>query len=179
MAVFGNLKSERASASHVLVPSSTVPPANSPDNPDTAMPPLVDAGAGTNPAPTEFCRFERAGFWVRVAATMIDFLLIGVISAFLGIGVSFPFFLLLYHVGMWSWKATTIGGIVFGLKIVRLDGRPTDFSVALIRSLFSIISAVFFLFGFFWAGWDKEKQSWHDKIAGTVIVKVPKGMSLI
>jgi len=28
--------------------------------------------------------------------------------------------------------------------------------------------------GFFWAGWSREKQSWHDKIADTIIVKLPK-----
>ena len=113
----------------------------------------------------------------RLFATLLDFVLLGLLIHLTG-----PLFLLvwiLYHVAMWTWKRTTIGGVVFGLKIVRLDGRPIDFAVALVRSLFSIISFVFLMFGFFWAGWDKEKQSWHDKIAGTVIVKVPEGVSLL
>lgn len=25
--------------------------------------------------------------------------------------------------------------------------------------------------GFFWAIWDKDNQTWHDKIAGTVVVR--------
>lgn len=25
--------------------------------------------------------------------------------------------------------------------------------------------------GYFWAGWDKRKQTWHDKLAGTVVVR--------
>jgi len=25
--------------------------------------------------------------------------------------------------------------------------------------------------GFFWIIWDKKKQGWHDKIAGTLVVK--------
>jgi len=33
--------------------------------------------------------------------------------------------------------------------------------------------------GFFWAGWDQQKQAWHDKIAGTFMVKVSKGVSLV
>jgi uncharacterized RDD family membrane protein YckC len=26
---------------------------------------------------------------------------------------------------------------------------------------------------------DHERQAWHDKIAGTVVVRVPKGVSLV
>src|SRR5205823_14906626 len=84
-----------------------------------------------------------------------------------------------YFVGMWTWKGTSVGKICLGLKIVRTDGTPIDFAVALVRSLASFFSALVFLLGFFWAGWDREKQSWHDKIAGTVVVQVPKGVSLL
>src|SRR5258706_2142474 len=31
-------------------------------------------------------------------------------------------------------RGTTVGGIVFGLKIVRTDGQPMNFAVALVRS---------------------------------------------
>jgi uncharacterized RDD family membrane protein YckC len=79
---------------------------------------------------------------------------------------------------MWSWKGTTIGGVVFGLRIVRRDGRPIDFAVALLRSLASFFSALVVFVGFFWAGWNREKQSWHDLIAGTIVIKVPKGVPL-
>ena len=43
----------------------------------------------------------------------------------------------------------------------------------------SFFSAFVFFLGFFWAGWDRNKQSWHDKIAGTVIVRVPLGVPLL
>jgi uncharacterized RDD family membrane protein YckC len=33
--------------------------------------------------------------------------------------------------------------------------------------------------GFLWIVFDEEKQSWHDKVAGTVVVHAPKGMSLV
>lgn len=84
-----------------------------------------------------------------------------------------------YHVGMWTWKGTTIGGVILGLKVVRVDGQPLEFGVALVRSLAAILSFVAMAVGFFWAGWSREKQSWHDKIAGTIIVKAPKGFSLL
>jgi uncharacterized RDD family membrane protein YckC len=45
--------------------------------------------------------------------------------------------------------------------------------------LASVFSAVALGLGFFWAGWTRNRQSWHDRIAGTVIVRMPKGMSLI
>ena len=25
--------------------------------------------------------------------------------------------------------------------------------------------------GFFWIGWDDRKQGWHDKLAGTLVVR--------
>jgi uncharacterized RDD family membrane protein YckC len=34
----------------------------------------------------------------------------------------------------------------------------------------SIVSAVVFLLGYLWMIWDSEKQTWHDKVAGSVVV---------
>jgi uncharacterized RDD family membrane protein YckC len=143
--------------------------------PAAAATSLVATGAA---AAAEFASMPRAGFWIRTAAVLLDFILLGWVFA----ALSFPAFLPLwiaYHVGMWTWKGTTIGGIVCGLKVVRLDLRRLDFTVALVRSLAAVFSTLPLLIGFFWAGWSAEKQSWHDKIAGTVIVKVPRGVSLI
>jgi uncharacterized RDD family membrane protein YckC len=33
--------------------------------------------------------------------------------------------------------------------------------------------------GFVWVVFDSERQSWHDKIAGTVVVRAAKGVSLV
>jgi uncharacterized RDD family membrane protein YckC len=33
--------------------------------------------------------------------------------------------------------------------------------------------------GFLWIIWDAEKQAWHDKIAGTVVVRLPKAAPLV
>src|SRR5207248_9904058 len=85
----------------------------------------------------------------------------------------------IYHVAMWAWKGTTIGGTVMGIKVVRVDGRAVDVGVALVRAAASIFSLLVLGLGFFWAGWNREKQSWHDKIAGTVMVKVPRGVPLL
>jgi uncharacterized RDD family membrane protein YckC len=86
---------------------------------------------------------------------------------------------LAYFAGMWTWKGTTVGGIVLGLKIVRFDGQRVEFPVALVRALAAAFSVVVFFLGFLWIAWDFEKQGWHDKIAGTLVLKSPKGMPLV
>ncbi len=163
--------------------SPTADPAFVPNASGTAtypMPGLLGSSPVTPTTPplaaTDVTLLPRAGFWIRFCATLIDLLLL----TFLMVMVHFwPLIWIAYHLGMWAWKGTTIGGIVLGLKIIRLDGRPLDFAVVLVRCLSAFLSAVPMFLGFFWAGWDRDTQSWHDKIAGTVIVKVPRGTSLI
>ena len=134
------------------------------------------------PNPLEMSVLPRAGFWIRLCALGLDFALFLVV--FLVLHILFhPALVMLawlaYHVGLWTWKGTTIGGIITGLKVVRVDGRPLDAAVALVRALSAVLSAFVLGLGFFWAGFSEDKQSWHDKIAGTVIVKMPKSMPLI
>jgi uncharacterized RDD family membrane protein YckC len=133
------------------------------------------------PLLTPSLSLPRVGFWMRLGATTLDFLMITIVFALMTFPVPPVFFLIwmAYHIGMWSLKGTTIGGIIFGIKCVRLDGGEVTFPVALIRCLSSWLSAVALFLGFFWAGWDANRQSWHDKIAGTTMVRVPKGASLV
>ncbi len=184
-----------ASASAPMPESGAAPSAAAPFAPPPgAVPPLVPGAAGL--AAVDFARLPRAGFWLRFAAVLLDLILVTIVTNIivphlpilrylhrdLGVSVDNPVGLLIwlaYHVGMWMWRGTTIGGIICSLKVVRVDGRPLDFGVALVRALGSIFSFVALGIGFFWAGWSSERQSWHDKIAGTTIVKVPKGVPLI
>lgn len=146
-------------------------------------PPAPVAPMGSSPAfSLVTSTLPRAGFWIRTAAASLDFLLVavvlGVLSMFKGPG---PLFLGLavYHAVMWKVKGTTIGGIICGLKVVRLDDRPFDWGVAAVRVLSAFLSFFVVGLGFIWVAFDDEKQSWHDKIAGTTIVKVPKGTPLL
>ena len=84
-----------------------------------------------------------------------------------------------YCAAMWATKGTTIGGIICSLKVVRLDDRPLDWGVAVVRTLGGFLSLFVAGLGFIWVAFDDEKQSWHDKIAGTTIVRVPKGTALL
>jgi uncharacterized RDD family membrane protein YckC len=145
-----------------------------------AIPPMsVATATGEAPASMEVTALPRAGFWIRTAAAFLDFVILIVPTVITHFPPAFLVLSFAYHVGMWAWKGTTLGGVVFGLKVVREDGRPVDFAVALVRSLASIFSFMVLCLGFFWAGWTREKRSWHDLIAGTIIVKMPKGVPLI
>ena len=66
-----------------------------------------------------------------------------------------------------------------GLKVVRLDDRPVDWPVALVRTLGAFLSVFCAGLGFLWVLFDDQQQTWHDKIAGTIVVRMPKGVSLL
>lgn len=154
-----------------------------PPNAPTGSPEAGGTMSSTSaPSPSSLLRAEplvlpRAGFWIRLAATALDAILLTYILVFTG--KLFILFWVTYHVAMWTWKGTTIGGIICRLKVVRLDGRQVDFGAALVRSLAAFFSAVALGLGFFWVGWTREKQSWHDMIAGTVIARVPQSIHLV
>jgi uncharacterized RDD family membrane protein YckC len=171
------MTSPDAAAAAAAPPSST--PAEGPAAPQKPKPEASEPALGTAIPPVQAAVMPRAGFWIRAVAVGLDFIALCWILALPYLDSFFIFFWLVYHIGMWSWKGTTIGGIVCNLKVVRVDGRKADTSVCLVRGLASLFSALPLLLGFFWAGWTRERQSWHDKIAGTVIVRVPKGISLI
>ena len=165
----------------------SVPPEESQTSSATgAPPPFPRRPPGpppvVQPNPLEVSVLPRAGFWIRLCALGLDFALFLVLFLLLHI-LFYPALVMLawlaYNVGLWTWKGTTIGGIITGLKVVRVDGRPLDAAVALVRALAAVLSAFVLGLGFFWAGFSEDKQSWHDKIAGTVIVKVPKSMPLL
>ena len=54
-----------------------------------------------------------------------------------------------------------------------------DWETAIIRALSCFLSLAVAGLGFFWIAIDDNSQAWHDKIAGTVVVRVPKGVPLV
>ena len=123
--------------------------------------------------------YPRAGFWERMAAGFLDIVLVSLLARIVHL-VPLGFLIALaYFTGMWAWKGNTIGGIVLGLKVVRMDGQPVTFAVALVRALAAAFSIVVLFLGFLWIAWDAERQGWHDKIAGTVVLKLPRGTPLV
>jgi uncharacterized RDD family membrane protein YckC len=116
----------------------------------------------------------RAGFWIRMAALLIDVLLVGFAMSVLHEVVHLHLLVLAaYGAVMWKLRGSTVGGIVFDLKVVRLDGRAVDWETAIVRALGCFLSLAVAGLGFIWIAFDGANQAWHDKIAGTVVVRVP------
>jgi uncharacterized RDD family membrane protein YckC len=67
----------------------------------------------------------------------------------------------------------TWGRRIVGIKVVRVDsGDVPGIGRALGRQLFAqIISANILYLGYLWMIWDKDRQTWHDKVAGTIVVR--------
>jgi uncharacterized RDD family membrane protein YckC len=66
----------------------------------------------------------------------------------------------------------TPGKMLLGLQVVSAKGAPISFGIAFLRAVGYLVSNLLFIFplGFVWAAFDKRKQGWHDKIAGTVVI---------
>jgi uncharacterized RDD family membrane protein YckC len=138
--------------------------------------------AGAPSYPSSLLAFPKAGFFERAAAMAMDaaFILIvcGIFDLLDRSPRPFIFLMLAYHIGFWTWKGTTFGGIVCQLRVVRLDGSPLRFVDALIRGIASFFSIAVAGLGCLWILKDAERQAWHDKIAGTYVVTVPRNLPL-
>ena len=146
----------------------------------SAAPAAATAPASAAPAAQPVtAALPRAGFWVRMVALLLDVLLVGIVMGVLHTHHIELIVLAAYGAVMWKVRGSTIGGIVFDLRVVRLDGRAVDWETAIVRALSCFLSMVVVGLGFFWIAFDENNQAWHDKIAGTVVVRVPKGVPLV
>lgn len=68
----------------------------------------------------------------------------------------------------------TWGRKIAGVKVVSKEtGQPIGVGRALGRTLFEgVVSGNLCFLGYLWMLWDKDKQTWHDKIVGSVVVRV-------
>lgn len=66
----------------------------------------------------------------------------------------------------------TPGKRLLGLRVVQETGEPIGLGTAFLRWVGYIVSGIPMLMGFLWAGADRRKQGWHDKIAGTVVINL-------
>ena len=137
------------------------------------------------------------GFWARFVAIILDALVLGLLTTAVaplfgtgaiittttgagGVQVNYAanaigtLVGLLYFVGFWSLRGQTPGMIPFRLRIVRAsDGSRPDWVICLLRYVGLIISIAVIFIGVIWAAFDSRKQGWHDKIAGTVVIRDP------
>ena len=165
-------------------PPSPLPPTPPPVPVDVVPPPRPAAAfssaavaVGDAAGVTDLTLLPRATLADRAAAGGLDIVLVLIVLALLNLRDAedvAPVFFFLYFVLMWAWKGTTVGGIICNLRIVRTDGaamRPGD---ALVRAFASLFSLGALGLGFLWILRDPERQAWHDRIAGTYVVKVPR-----
>ena len=127
---------------------------------------------------------DKAGWWTRFLAILIDSIGLGIVSAVLtsltggdatGRGANGLSTLLgiVYFCYFWSsyGKGQTPGMRVLNIKVVKTDGSQLDLVGAFIRYIGLFVSIVCLFIGVIWAAFDGQKQGWHDKIAGTYVVK--------
>jgi uncharacterized RDD family membrane protein YckC len=127
-----------------------------------------------------------AGFWRRVAAYLIDSILISIVGGILfailaGIGGDGGAVIgyLIWIVGGFVYSAAmessshqaTIGKIALGIQVTDLEGNKLTFGRALGRNLAKILSALILYIGFIMAAFTERKQGLHDMIAGTLVVQ--------
>ncbi|MEN9645212.1 MAG: hypothetical protein RL238_1881 [Actinomycetota bacterium] len=66
----------------------------------------------------------------------------------------------------------TWGRKIVGVKVVReQDGSPLGFGLAFGRTVLEQILGQLCLLNYLWMLWDAEKQTWHDKIVHSVVIK--------
>jgi uncharacterized RDD family membrane protein YckC len=140
---------------------------------------------------------EYAGFWVRLGATLIDTVLVMVIT--------FPLLIAIYgweyfdpdvNTGMlagpadflitwvlplvaviWFWrsKQATPGKMALGLRVVDADTGGTLSTGQSVGRYFAYLASMLPLFlGFVWIAVDPRKQGWHDKLAHSVVVRTKR-----
>ena len=143
---------------------------------------------------------QYVGFWARVLAALIDSVLILLIIAPLlywiygpayfaqllydpaysaGAELSGPAELLLNWVFpaiavivFWIYRQATPGKMIIGAKIVDANtGGPPSTGQLIGRYLGYYVSMIPLFLGMIWVAFDARKQGWHDKLAGTVVVR--------
>ena len=75
-------------------------------------------------------------------------------------------------IAFWIARQATPGKMLIGARIVDAEsGALLTRRQAIGRYLGYYVSLFAFGLGFFWVGWDRRKQGWHDKLAGTVVIR--------
>jgi uncharacterized RDD family membrane protein YckC len=81
-------------------------------------------------------------------------------------------FPIVYFVGFWTWLGRTPGMMLFGLRVAReADGTKPGLGRSFLRYVGYWIAWITLFIGFIWVAFDNRKQGWHDKIAGTLVVR--------
>jgi len=137
---------------------------------------------------------EYAGFWVRLGASLIDTVLIMAITIPLVVSIyGWDYFdpelnsgmfagpadflitwVLPFVAVIWFWlaKQATPGKLALRLRIVdAASGQTLSTGQSVGRYFAYLVSTLPLFLGFVWVAFDRRKQGWHDKLAGSVVVR--------
>lgn len=146
--------------------------------------PQAELGGGT----TESRRY--AGFWIRVLASIIDSIIMLIITgpllyAFYGteaflseelvqgtahviISYIFP---LVFTITLWVTYGGTPGKRMLGLKVIdQITGENLSVGKSLIRYIGYLVSTIILMIGFIMVAFTQKKQGLHDLMAGSIVV---------
>ena len=135
---------------------------------------------------------EYAGFWIRVGAALIDSVLVLIVIVPLLVAVygwgyfgeqtsliAGPADFLISYVApavaiiaFWLYRQATPGKMVRSLRVVdATTGGPLSLGQSIGRYFGYYVSTIPLLMGLIWVAFDRRKQGWHDKLAGTVVIR--------
>jgi uncharacterized RDD family membrane protein YckC len=124
----------------------------------------------------------RVSFGRRLVAWLIDVILIGIASGIIlliaGRSVYYAaeivFWLAYFTYFEGSESGQTLGKRALGIRVYDFAGGAggIGYGRGFVRAIMKYVSGLACFLGYLWMLWDKEKQTWHDKVATTVVVPV-------
>ncbi|MCY4188010.1 MAG: RDD family protein [Bryobacterales bacterium] len=113
-----------------------------------------------------------ASFPARACAVALDLVPFAILGHTLDIRTLLLVLLfVIYNSAMWTLRGTTVGGMICRIRVIRTDGCELATADGIVRGLASVVSIAFLGLGWFWSMWDEKRQSWHDRAAGTYVVR--------
>lgn len=88
-----------------------------------------------------------------------------------GSGLQTIFFVLYEALLIAYCNGQTVGKRAMGIRVVARGGQPVSVGMAFVRALMKIVSGMALCLGYLWMLWDPNKQTWHDKVADTYVVR--------
>ncbi|MFW5692211.1 MAG: RDD family protein [Chloroflexota bacterium] len=128
--------------------------------------------------------YELASYTERIIALIIDSLIVGAIGGALGAGGGSWFLggsLIGFLIGAgYQWyfltrqNGQTFGKMVMNIQVIKTDGTPISDAEAIFRYIGYLINTPLLMIGWLWAFVDDKRQGFHDKLANTYVIKVPR-----
>ena len=157
----------------------------------------MQATTPTPTVPTAVPTTIYAGFMPRLGASIVDSIIVSIVSGIItfvlgmviGIAtggsdaavsvaqglasiIQFAIFAA-YYIYFIGSKGQTLGKMLLKIKVVNSETNAVPgYASAFLREVVGkILSSLVLGLGYLWMLWDPKKQTWHDKIAKTIVIK--------